>query len=106
MEKILYRDCMNEQIKEYFVLPQSLFFTYSSRAGINPNEMLEKLHMTHEDLYPQLGGYALERKQYMSLLYKAGIRKIESYLEKDKEDLLKSIDTSELIGELENRTRN
>jgi len=97
---------MNDQIKEYFVLSQALFFTYSSRAGINPNDMLEKLRMTHDDLYPALGGYALERKQYKSLLYKAGIRKTESYLEKDKEDLLKSIDTSELIAELESRTRN
>lgn len=97
---------MNDQIKEYFILPQAQFFMYSSRAGLNPNEMLQKLQMTHDDLYSKLGGYALERKQYMSLLYKAGIRKTESYLEKDKEDLLKSIDTSELIAELESRTRN
>lgn len=97
---------MNNELKEYFVMPQAMFFMYSSRAGINPNEMLELLGMDHETLYPKLGGYALERKQYMALLYKAGKRKIETYLEKDKEDLLRSIDTSELIAELEHRTRN
>ncbi len=97
---------MNELTKEYFVMAQAQFFMYSSRAGLNPNEMLEKLRMTHDDLYEELGGYALERKQYKALLYKAGIRKTETYLEKDKEDLLKSIDTSELIAELESRTRN
>ncbi|WP_127717752.1 hypothetical protein [Halobacteriovorax sp. HLS] len=97
---------MKNELKEYFVLPQAMFFMYSSRAGMDPNDMLTKLQMTHEDLYPKLGGYALERKQYMSLLYKAGNRKSEVYLEKDKEDLLRSIETSELIAELERRTRN
>ena len=65
---------MKNELKEYFVLPQAMFFMYSSRAGINPNEMLEALGMTHDDLYNELGGYALERKQYMALLYKAGNR--------------------------------
>lgn len=67
--------------------------------------MLEKLKMDHDDLYPKLGGYALDRKQYFSLLYLAGIRKTNSYLERDKAELLKDIDTSELIAELEARTR-
>lgn len=96
---------MKNELKEYFVMPQAMFFMYSSRAGINPNEMLEKLGMTHDDLFNELGGYALERKKYMALLYKAGNRKTETFLDKDKEDLLRSIDTSELITELERRTR-
>ena len=96
---------MNNEIKEIFIVPQAKLFMYSSRAGINPNELIEKLKMTHEDLYPKLGGYALDRKQYYSLLYLAGVRKSENYLEKDKAELLKAIDTSELIAELEERTR-
>ncbi len=96
---------MNNEIKEIFIVPQSTLFMYSSRAGLNPNDLIVKLKMTHEDLYPKLGGYALDRKQYFSLLYLAGIRKTNNYLEKDKADLLKGIDTSELISELEERTR-
>lgn len=96
---------MNNEIKEIFIVPQATLFMYSSRAGLNPNELIEKLRMTHDDLYQQLGGYALDRKQYFALLYLAGVRKTNSYLAKDKEELLKSIDTSELIAELEERTR-
>ncbi|GEM_PF-6635447 len=96
---------MNNEIKEIFIVPQPKLFMYSSRAGLNPNELIEKLKMTHDDLYEALGGYALDRKQYQSLLYLAGIKKTKNYLEKDKEELLKSIDTSELIAELEERTR-
>lgn len=96
---------MNSEIKEIYIVPQAKLFMYASRASMNPNDLIEKIKMTHDDLYPKLGGYALDRKQYFSLLYLAGVKKTKSYLEKDKAELLKDIETSELIAELEKRTR-
>ena len=79
---------------------------YSSRAGLNPNEFMEKLQITHESMDNRLGGYLLSRKQHMAMLYKAGIKRSEMVLTENEEEVLNKIDTTTLIQELEKRTRN
>ncbi len=88
------------------MVPQPIFFMYASRAGVNPNEFLTKLQLTHEAMDSKLGGYMLSRKQHMAMMYLAGIKRSEQVLTENEEDLLNKIDTSSLIQELERRTRN
>ena len=89
-----------------YLVPQPILFMYSSRAGLNPNEFMEKLQITHESMDSRLGGYLLSRKQHMAMLYKAGIKKSEMVLTESEEEVLNKIDTATLIQELEKRTRN
>lgn len=79
---------------------------YASRAGLNPNEFMEKLQIGHDSMDTGLGGYLLSRKQHLAMLYKAGIKKSEQNLSESEEDVLNKIDTATLIQELERRTRN
>lgn len=92
-------------VTKYYVVPQATFFMYSSRAGLNPNEMLTTLKMEHGDLNDKLGGYLLSRQQYAALLYKCGVKKVELVATEMEEELLGKVDTSLLIEELESRTR-
>jgi hypothetical protein len=89
-----------------YLVPQPILFTYASRAGLNPNEFMEKLQVTHESMDSRLGGYLLSRKQHLAMLYKAGIKKSEQDLSVSEEEVLNKIDTANLIQELERRTRN
>jgi type II secretory pathway component PulC len=93
------------KIEQFYKVPQPVFFMYASRAGVNPNEFLTKLQLTHDSMDTKLGGYMLSRKQHMAMLYLAGLKKSEQELTENEEDLLHKIDTSTLIQELERRTR-
>ena len=92
-------------VKKCYIVPQATFFMYSSRAGLNPNEMLKILRLDHSDLYEKMGGYLLSREQYAALLYKCGVKKVELVSSEMEEELLGKVDTSLLIEELESRTR-
>lgn len=94
------------QIEQLYLVPQPILFMYASRAGMNPNDFMEKLQLKHDDLDQNRGGYIISRKQHMAMLYKAGIKKSDQELSESEEDFLNKIDTSTLIEELERRTRN
>jgi type II secretory pathway component PulC len=93
-------------IEQMYLVPQPILFMYASRAGLNPNEFMQKLQVTHQSLDTRLGGYLLSRQQHLAMLYKAGIKKSEMVLSENEETVLGKIDTATLIQELERRTRN
>ena len=93
------------QIEQLYLVPQPILFMYASRSEMNPNDFMEKLHIEHNSLNSDLGGYIISRKQHAAMLYKAGLKKSELLLSEHEEDLLNKIDTATLITELERRTR-
>ena len=89
-----------------YLVPQSILFMYASRSGAHPNEFMKKLQIPLASINHELKGYLLSRPQYMSMLYKAGIKKSSEVLEINEEEFLNKIDTATIIEELEKRTRN
>lgn len=78
---------------------------YANRAGIHPNDFLEKLQVDLKSLNEKDATYLLTRKQHAAMLYKAGVTKTDQLLTENEEAVLQKINTSTLIQELERRTR-
>lgn len=78
---------------------------YANRAGMHPNDFLEKLQIDLKSLNEAEATYLLTRKQHAAMLYKAGVSKTDEVLTESEEAILQKINTSTLIQELERRTR-
>jgi hypothetical protein len=94
-----------KEVENCYLVPMSKLFMWSSRIGLNPNELLEVLKINKEDFLESRSAYLLSRQQYAALQYKAGVKKNDISLDKSEEEFLKSIPTSLLIEEIETRTR-
>lgn len=95
----------NTTTQQCFIVTKPSFFTYSSRAGLDPNDLMALLKFSEEDFHPKSNGYILSRKQYTAMLYKAGVLNTLSELSDNEHEILTKVPTTELIQELERRTR-
>ncbi len=96
---------MIKEVENCYLVPMTKLFMWASRAGLNPNDLLDIIKLDKRDFLEHKQAYLLTRQQYAALMYKSGVKKHEIVLEKDEEEFLKSIPTALVIEELESRTR-
>ncbi|MDD0852441.1 hypothetical protein HBN50_04995 [Halobacteriovorax sp. GB3] len=95
----------NQNTQQCFIITRQGMFMYGSRAGLSLEDFLKKLQLSEEDFHQKSNGYVLTRKQYTAMLYKAGVLKIMSELTDEEQGVLGKVATTDLIQELERRTR-
>lgn len=96
---------MENTNQQCFIVTKPSFFTYAARASVEPSDLMNLLKFNEEDFHQKSNGYILNRKQFTALLYKAGVLNSLSELTDREHDLLQKVPTTELIQELERRTR-
>lgn len=96
---------MENTNQQCFIVTKPSFFTYAARAAIEPSDFMNLLKFNEDDFHTKSGGYILSRKQFTAMLYKAGVLNSLSDLSDREHDLLQKVPTTELIQELERRTR-